>query len=125
MRITRRELIRSSVAAAATVAPIARVIAATAEPITPALVEAARKEGRLVFYTAMDLQVAEKFAKGFEARYPGIAVRVERAGAERVFQRIAQEKASGIHAGDVVNTSDGAHCLAWKRQDWLAPYLPE
>ena len=30
----------------------------------------------------------EKLAKAFEARYPGIAVRVERTGAERVFQRV-------------------------------------
>ena len=29
--------------------------------------------------------------KPFEAKYPGIAVRVERTGAERVFQRIGQE----------------------------------
>ena len=56
-----------------------------------ALIAAAKKEGKLAFYTAMDLPVAEKLAKAFEARFPGIAVRVERSGAERVFQRIGQE----------------------------------
>ena len=33
----------------------------------------------------MDLQFAEKLGKAFEAKFPGIAVRVERSGAERVF----------------------------------------
>ena len=73
----------------------------------------------------MDLPVAEKLAKAFEAKYPGIAVRVERSGAERVFQRIAQEMASNIRVVDVVNTADAAHFIVWKRNGWLAPYVPE
>ncbi len=73
----------------------------------------------------MDLPVAERVAKAFEAKYPGIAVRVERTGAERVFQRIGQEIRSKIHAVDVVNTSDAAHFIVWKRNGWLAPYVPE
>src|SRR5262249_59373069 len=81
----------------------AQTRARAAEPITPALVEAAKKGGKLAFYTAMDLPVAEKFAKAFEAKFPGITVRVERSGAERVFQRIGQEMDSGIHAVDMVH----------------------
>jgi len=79
----------------------------------------------VIYYTSIDLPVAEKLAKAFEARYPGIAVRVERTGAERVFQRIGQEYASNIHAVDVVNSSDAAHFIAWKRDGILAPYVPE
>src|SRR6266567_3953208 len=56
---------------------------------------------------------------------PGIAVRVERTGAERVFQRIGQEYSSNIHAVDVVNSSDAAHFIVWKRDGILAPYVPE
>jgi iron(III) transport system substrate-binding protein len=102
-----------------------RAQAPAPESVTPALIEAARKEGKLVFYTAMDLQLAERFGRTFEQRYPGIAVRVERSGAERVFQRIDQEYRSNIHAVDVVNTADQAHCIIWKRNGWLAAYLPE
>ena len=54
-----------------------------------------------------------------------IEVRVERTGAERVFQRIGQEYASNVHAVDVANSSDAAHLLAWKRQGILQPYVPE
>jgi len=124
--LSRRNFLKSS-ALVASAAFATRVASAAppADPVTPALIEAAKKEGKLAFYTAMDLPVAEKFAKAFEALYPGIAVRVERSGAERVFQRIGQEMGSNIHAVDVVNTSDGAHVIVWKRNGWLAPYVPE
>jgi iron(III) transport system substrate-binding protein len=104
-----------------------RVLAAAPppEPVTPALIEAARKEGKLTYYTSIDLATAERIPKAFEAKYPGITVRVERSGAERVFQRIGQEYASNIHAVDVVNSSDAAHFIVWKRDGILAPYVPE
>jgi iron(III) transport system substrate-binding protein len=103
----------------------AQAVTTQPSPISPALIEAARKEGKLAFYTAMDLPIAEKFGKTFEAKFPGIAVRVERSGAERVFQRIGQEMESRIHAVDIVNSADGAHFIVWKHNGWLASYLPE
>jgi iron(III) transport system substrate-binding protein len=109
-------------------AALAKPVKAAAPPaqaVTPALIEAARKEGKIVWYTAVDLPVAERVARSFEAKYPGVACRVERSGAERVFQRIGQEYASRIHAVDVVNSSDAAHFIVWKRDGLLAPYVPE
>ena len=125
-RISRRDIVRGT----ATTAPAAfatRVLAQApaAEAVTPALVEAARKEGKLAFYTAMDIPVAERFAKAFEAKHSGIAVRVERSGSERLYQRIEQERGSSIFAADVVNSADAAHFIVWKRNGWLAPYVPE
>src|SRR4051812_45884392 len=124
---TRRDLLRASAASAAGVlfAEPLRAAAPPASAVTPALIEAARKEGKLSFYSALELNVAERLAKTFEAKYPGIAVRVERSGAERIFQRIAQEQASRINAVDVANSTDPAHYLDWKKNDWLAPYVPE
>ncbi|CAN5911292.1 ABC transporter substrate-binding protein [soil metagenome] len=103
----------------------ARIVSAAppAEAITPALIEAAKKEGKVTYYTAMDLSVAEPMAKAFEAKFPGIKVAVERTGAERLFNRLAQETASNIKRCDVVNSSDAAHFIVWKRQEWLQPYV--
>ena len=100
---------------------------AAAEPqkITPALIEAAKKEGKLSWYTSVDLPVAEKIAKAFEAAYPGVSMKVERSGAERIFQRIGQEYQSKIYNCDVVNSSDAAHLIIWKRASMLASFLPE
>src|SRR5437762_9157927 len=125
-RVSRRELLQGSSVLAAT--NLFASVASSAPPasaVTPQLIEAARKEGKVVFYTSIDLPVAERIAKAFETKYPGIAVRVERTGAERVFQRIGQEYSSRIHAVDVVNSSDAAHFIVWKRDGILAPYVPE
>ena len=56
---------------------------------------------------------------------PGIAVRVERSGAERVFQRIGQEYCEQHPRGRRGQSSDAAHFIVWKRDGWLAPYVPE
>src|SRR6476620_11463719 len=125
--ISRRGMLKRSRALLAGAAFSTRVMAAAppAEPVTPALIEAAKKEGQVSYYTSTDLPVAEKVAKAFEAKYPGIAVHTERTGAERVFQRIGQEYSSNIHAVDVVNSSDAAHFIVWKRDGILLPYVPE
>jgi len=124
--ISRRTLIRASgIAAMSAFASPIRAAAPEPTAVTSALIEAARKEGKVVYYTPIDLPVAELIAKAFEAKYLGVSVRVERTGAERVFQRISQEYASNIHAVDVVNSSDAAHFIVWKRDGLLAPFVPE
>lgn len=124
---SRRDVLRASGALAASTifAEPIRAAAPPAEPVTPALIEAAKKEGKVVYYTSVDLPLAERIARTFEAKYPGISVRVERTGAERLFTRIAQEYGSNIRNVDVVNSSDAAHLIVWKRNGWLAPYVPE
>src|SRR3981189_2377477 len=122
----RKVLTGASALAASTVFAFPlRAAAPPATGVTPALIEAAKKEGKVVYYTSIDLPLAEKIAKSFEAKFPGIAVRVERTGAERVFQRIGQEYGSRIYAGDAVQSSDAAHLIVWKRDGLLSPYVPE
>lgn len=125
-KMSRRQALKAAGAALLAAMPTRVLsVAPAASAITPPLIEAARKEGKLNFYTAMDLPVAEKLAKAFEAKYPGIGVRVERAGSERLFQRIAQEMGSNIRNVDLVNTADAAHVISWKRSGWLAPFVPQ
>jgi iron(III) transport system substrate-binding protein len=128
---TRRDVLKGTAAMAVGAAggtlfaETLRAAPPAAEAITPALIEAAKKEGKVAFYTAMDLAFAQRLGKAFEEKYPGIAVRVERSGAERIFTRIGQEYSSNIRVVDVVNTADAAHCIVWNRNNWLLPYLPE
>jgi len=126
-KFSRRDLLIGSSALAVGSTFSTQVLSAAppASAVTPALIEAGKKEGKVIWYTSVDLPLAEKVAKAFEAKYPGIAVRVERSGAERVFQRIGQEYASNIHAVDVVNSSDAAHSIVWKRGNLLEAYVPE
>jgi iron(III) transport system substrate-binding protein len=124
---SRRDLMIGAAALAAGSGFSTRVMSAAppASAITPQLIEAAKKDGKVVWYTSIDLPLAEKIAKSFETKFPGITVRVERTGAERVFQRIAQEYGSNIHAVDVANSSDAAHLIVWKGQNLLEAYVPE
>jgi iron(III) transport system substrate-binding protein len=125
--ISRRDLLIGTSALAAGSAFSTQVLSAAppASAVTPQLIEAAKKERKVIWYTSIDLPLAEKIAKAFEAKYPGVAVRVERSGAERVFQRIGQEYASNIHAVDCANSSDAAHFIIWKGQNMLEAYVPE
>jgi iron(III) transport system substrate-binding protein len=124
---SRREILRGTAALAlgTVFAAPARAAAPPAEAITPELIEAAKKDGKVVYYSSMDLPVGEKLGKAFEAAYPGIQIQIERSGSERLFQRIAQEFSSNIHAADVINSSDAAHFIPWKRNGWLMPFVSE
>ena len=97
---------------------------ADGQETTPAMVAAAAKEGKVVWYTSVDVKVAEAVAKAFRTEYPNIEIDVERAGSERVFQRINQEYQSAIRNVDVVNSSDASHFIFWKQQKWLGSHTP-
>src|SRR6202158_5414574 len=105
---------------------LACAIAAPAggQETTPAMLAAAAKEGKVVWYSSIDVNVAELIAKAFRAEYPNIQIEVERSGSERVVQRMNQEYQSGIKNVDVVNSSDASHFIFWKQQKWLAPHTP-
>ena len=126
-KISRRDVLIGSSALAAGAAFSTRVMSAAppASAVTPALIEAAKKEGKVVWYTSVDLKLSEQIGKAFETKYPAVACKVERTGAERILQRIGQEYTANVHAVDVVNSSDASHLVYWKDQGILAPYVPE
>src|SRR5258708_14364328 len=96
---SRGDLLKASaISAAGTL--FAEPLRAAAPPptaITPVLTEAARKEGKLSFYSALELNVAERLGKLIEAKYPGIPGRAARSVEDRIFRPIAHEQATHIH----------------------------
>jgi iron(III) transport system substrate-binding protein len=86
--------------------------------------DGARKEGKVVWYTSLALQSAEKVAKLFEAAHPGIKVEVHRTGSQRVLQRLMQELQANIRNADVVHTSDAGHFVLLKDKKLLMKYTP-
>ena len=73
-KLSRRDILQGAATLAAGAVFASPVRAQAPEPvaITPDLVEAAKKEGKLILYSSMDLPVGEKLGKAFEAAYPGI-----------------------------------------------------
>jgi iron(III) transport system substrate-binding protein len=124
---SRRHVLKVSTALAAGVVFPAPLKAAWPTPtaVSQSMIEAARKERMVAFYTAMEIPLAESLGKAFEAKYPGIDVRVKRSGAERVFQRIGKEEDISIYEVDVVCSTDAGHFINWKRDGLLTHYVPE
>ena len=86
--------------------------------------EAAKKEGKVVWYTSLALPSAEKVAKLFEMAYPGIKVEVHRTGSERILSRVMQELQANIKNVDVVHTSDAGHFVLLKGKNLLLKHTP-
>jgi iron(III) transport system substrate-binding protein len=105
------------------VAVAALLVAGVAHAQSPHL-EAAKKEGKVVWYTSLVLPSAEKVAKLFEAAYPGIKVEVHRTGSQRILQRVMQELQANIKNADIVHTSDAGHFVLLKDKKLLARYAP-
>src|SRR5262245_52750210 len=86
--------------------------------------EAAKKEGKVVWYTSLALTSAEKVAKLFETAYPGVKVEVNRTGSQRILQRVMQELQANIKNVDVIHTSDAGHYVLLKEKKLLMKYTP-
>ena len=78
--------------------------------------EAAKKEGKVVWYTSLVLPSAERVAKLFETAYPDIKVEVHRTGSQRILQRVMQELSANIKNVDVIHTSDAGHYVLLKEK---------
>ena len=61
----------------------------------PELIAAAKKEGRLVFYTANFAEVEQEVIKAFNKRFPEIKVEMVRAPGGQLITRIKTEAAAG------------------------------
>jgi iron(III) transport system substrate-binding protein len=113
---------------------VASVIAmpATAQDFgSPELIAAAKKEGRLVYYTANFAEVEQEVIKAFNKRFPEIKVEMVRAPGGQLITRVKTEAAAGKLTADVVDHSDRALMseLVGLFQDYAPPngkdYLPD
>ena len=103
---------------------LALLVSATVAAAQDARLEAAKKEGKVVWYTSLALSSSEKVAKLFETAYPGVKVEVHRTGSQRILQRMMQELSSNIKTVDVVHTSDAGHYVLLKEKKLLMQYRP-
>jgi len=103
---------------------LASLAAAVPVAAQDARLEAARKEGKVVWYTSLALSTAEKVAKLFEAKFAGVKVEVQRTGSQRILQRVMQELGANIKNVDVIHTSDAGHYVLLKDKKLLMAYTP-
>src|SRR5216684_4257377 len=68
-----------------------------------AAISEARKEGEVVWYTAMNTQDAEPIRHRFENKYPGVRLTILRQPGEKIRNRILSEVRAGKSFWDVVS----------------------
>jgi iron(III) transport system substrate-binding protein len=91
----------------------------------PQLVQAARKEGKVVWHTSLALPSSTAISHYFENKYKGIEVEVHRNGSQRVLQRFMQEASAGLKNADIVHTSDAGHFELLKDKGMLMKFTPQ
>jgi iron(III) transport system substrate-binding protein len=90
-----------------------------------AMIQAARKEGSVAWYTSLAIPSSTSIAQAFKTKYTGIDVEVHRTGSQRVLQRVMQEASSGIKTADVIHTSDAGHFVLLRDKGLLLQYTPK
>jgi len=90
-----------------------------------ALIQAAKKEGKVVWYTSLAIPSSTAIAHAFRTKYAGMEVEVHRTGSQRVLQRVMQEAGAGIKNADVIHTSDAGHFVLFKDKGMLMKYIPK
>ena len=91
----------------------------------PQLVQAARKEAKVVWYTSLAIPSSTAISHYFQNKYKGVEVEVHRNGSQRVLQRFMQEAAAGLKNADIVHTSDAGHFELLKDKGMLLKFTPQ
>jgi iron(III) transport system substrate-binding protein len=72
----------------------------------PRLVESAKKEGKLVFYTSVETEFARALTAGFEAKYPFIKTDIFRSTHDKILSRMNVERKTGTYTADAVSVGE-------------------
>lgn len=89
----------------------------------PVDVAAAKREGKVVWYTSTPIATANKIVKAFEAE-TGVKVELFRSGGSQVIRRFMQEQQAGHLAADVLTTSDPAATATMTRKGIFVAFKP-
>jgi iron(III) transport system substrate-binding protein len=93
----------------------------TGEDRTEKLIEGAKQEGRVSWYTSLAGPIVQEISKAFQEEYPEIKLDVYRAGSNDVGTRMRQEAMAGQSKADVVETTS-AVAMQLRESGIAAPY---
>ncbi len=88
------------------------------------LIDAAKREGEVVYYASMNLSEANAVISEFEKRYPFIKVKLNRTGSEKLLTRVLTEARAKKTLADVIQTVEFSMHL-FNRSGVLARYTPQ
>lgn len=88
---------------------------------TAKLIEAAKSEGKVAFFTTMTLSQSKKVVDRFHKKYPFIEPELFRTGGDALLNKIETEARGGLHAWDVTS-GRGEMVLPLAQRKLIAPY---
>jgi iron(III) transport system substrate-binding protein len=92
---------------------------------TSALYAAAKKEGKLVWYTAQfEQSQAEAIKAAFIKKFPGVDVDFLRQTSQVITQKTLEDFTHNANTIDVVGTADEGNFVTFKQKGMLTPYTP-
>jgi iron(III) transport system substrate-binding protein len=114
MKFNRRTMILATAATLSGVAP------GWAQAVD---MEAAKKEGKVVWYTSTPIETAQRLSNKFQ-EVSGIKVELFRSGGSAILRRFQQEGQAGRVLVDVLTHSDPAAANAMSRKGLFTPFKP-
>jgi len=85
------------------------------------LVEGAKREGKLVWYTTLAARQNKQLTKAFEDKYPGVKVETYRTNSTALTQRVLTEAKAGRHLVDAIETTLPG-LFTFREAELLSPY---
>ncbi len=86
-----------------------------------ALVDGAKKEGKMVFYTSVETEFARALTRAFEAKYPFVKTDIFRSTHEKILSRMNLERQTGTYTADVISVGE-FETYHLQRRGFIAPY---
>ena len=85
------------------------------------LLDGAKREGKVVWYTTLAAEQNKQLANAFEAKYPGVKVETYRTGSSALVQRVLTEAQAGRHLVDAIETTLPG-LMSFREHQLLQPY---
>lgn len=86
------------------------------------IIEAAKKEGEIIWYTSMSVDQSQPLMNAFHKKYPAIKPILVRLGGGALMNRVLTETRAGLYAFDVVG-GRGEMIQIFKERGIIAPYI--
>ena len=85
------------------------------------LIEAARKEAKMVFYTSVETEFARSLTAAFEVKYPFIKTDIFRSTHDKIFSRMNVERQTSTYTADVMSVGE-FETFHMQKKGFIAPY---
>ena len=85
------------------------------------LIDGAKKEGKLVFYTSVETEFARSLTAAFEAKYPFTKTDIFRSTHDKILSRMNVERKTGTYTADVMSVGE-FETYHMQKMGFITPY---